>query len=53
MTDLVRSERKDAVAVLTLDRPDTLNALDEALLLAFEAAVGEVANDASVRALVV
>lgn len=53
MTDPIRSERKDAVAILTLDRPDTLNALDEALLLAFEAVVAEVANDAAVRALVV
>jgi enoyl-CoA hydratase/carnithine racemase len=53
MTDLIRSERKGAVALLTLNRPDTLNALDRAILLAFEAAVGEVAADASVRALIV
>ncbi|MBW2390192.1 MAG: enoyl-CoA hydratase/isomerase family protein [Deltaproteobacteria bacterium] len=53
MTDLIRSERKGAVALLTLNRPDTLNALDQAILLAFEAAVGEVAADASVRALIV
>ncbi len=53
MSDLIRSERKGAVALLTLNRPDTLNALDQAILLAFEAAVGEVAADASVRALIV
>lgn len=53
MTELIRSERKGAIAILTLNRPDTLNALDEALLLAFEAAVGEVASDASVRAVIV
>jgi len=53
MSDLIRSERKGAVAILTLNRPETLNALDEALLLALEAAVSEVANDASVRAVIV
>jgi len=40
------------VAVLTLDRPDALNALDRATLLALEARIGELAGDASVRALV-
>ena len=53
MTDLIRSERKGAIAILTLDRPKTLNALDESLLLALEAAVHEVAKDKSVRAVIV
>jgi enoyl-CoA hydratase len=53
MTDLIRSERKGAVALLTLNRPDTLNALDQAILLAFEAAVDEIAGDPSFRALIV
>jgi enoyl-CoA hydratase len=53
MAELIRSERKGAVALLTLHRPDTLNALDQAILLALEAAVGEIAADASVRAVVV
>jgi enoyl-CoA hydratase len=52
MTDLIRSERKRAVALLTLNRPDTLNALDQEILLALEAAVNEVAKDPSVRALI-
>lgn len=52
MTELIRSERRDAVALLTLNRPDTLNALDREILLALEAVVGEVARDSSVRALV-
>ncbi|MGY8805932.1 MAG: enoyl-CoA hydratase/isomerase family protein, partial [bacterium] len=53
MTDLIRSERKGAITILTLDRPKTLNALDESLLLALEAAVHEVAKDKSVRAVIV
>lgn len=53
MSELIRSERKGAVAILTLNRPETLNALDEALLLALEAAIAEVAEDASVRCVVV
>jgi enoyl-CoA hydratase len=51
-TDLVRSERRGAVALLTLDRPDALNALDAALLEALEARIAEVAAEAGVRALV-
>jgi enoyl-CoA hydratase len=50
--DLVRSERRGAVAVLTLDRPKALNALDRATLRALGEAVAEVRDDASARALV-
>jgi enoyl-CoA hydratase len=49
---LVRSERRAAVALLTLDRADALNALDRALLLALEQRIAEVDRDESVRALV-
>ncbi len=52
MADLVRSERRGAVALLTLDRPK-LNALDAALLGALGDAVAAVGRDASARALVV
>ena len=50
--DLVRSERRGAVALLTLDRPHALNALDAATLEALDARVAEVARDPGVRALV-
>ena len=50
--DLVRSERRGAVALLTLNRPQALNALDAATLEALEARIAEVARDAGVRALV-
>lgn len=53
MTELIRSERKGAVALLTLNRPDTLNALDREILLALESAIAEVARDQEVRALIV
>lgn len=53
MADLVRSERRGAVALLTLDRPKSLNALDAALLGALGAAVDAVGSDVGARALVV
>jgi 2-(1,2-epoxy-1,2-dihydrophenyl)acetyl-CoA isomerase len=48
----VRAERDGAVAVLTLDRPDVLNAFDEAMTDALASALGEAAADGGVRAVV-
>ncbi|HVN39117.1 MAG TPA: enoyl-CoA hydratase-related protein [Myxococcota bacterium] len=48
----VRSERRGAVALLTLDRADALNALDRELIHDLEARLAELAPDAGVRALV-
>jgi enoyl-CoA hydratase len=50
--DLVRSERRGAVAVLTVNRPKALNALDRATLHALGDAFEQVGNDDSARALV-
>ncbi len=52
MTETVKSERRGAVALLTLSRPQALNALDAATLEALEAQIADVARDASARALV-
>jgi len=49
----LRLERDGALAVITLDRPDVLNAFDEALTSALAVAVDEVAADAAVRAVVI
>jgi 2-(1,2-epoxy-1,2-dihydrophenyl)acetyl-CoA isomerase len=49
----LRVEREGAVAILTLDRPDVLNAFDEALTEALNAAVADTTRDASVRAVVI
>lgn len=46
-------EREGALAIVTLDRPEVLNAFDESLTTAFAAAVDECARDAAVRAVVI
>jgi enoyl-CoA hydratase len=53
LSELVLSERRDAVALLTLNRPDQLNALSSRMLTALRARVAELAADAAVRAVVV
>ncbi len=53
MSELVHLEKKGAVALVTLDRPDALNALNRALLEAFDAAIDAIAADPDIKALVV
>jgi enoyl-CoA hydratase len=53
MSDPVLLERRGAVALLTLNRPDVLNALDAATLAGVAARCEEIERDADVRALVV
>jgi enoyl-CoA hydratase len=53
LTDLVLSERRGPVALLTLNRPDALNALNAALLQTLADRSAEIAADSSVRAVVV
>lgn len=45
----VTARREGAVAILTIDRPDKLNALDAETLAALEAAVDDADRDADVR----
>jgi len=52
MTECVRSERHDDTVLLTLDRPEALNALDRATLESLRRATAAVAGDPTVRALV-
>jgi 2-(1,2-epoxy-1,2-dihydrophenyl)acetyl-CoA isomerase len=49
----LRLERAGALAVITLDRPDVLNAFDESLTAALASAVDDVAKDTGVRAVVI
>ncbi len=53
MSGPLRLERDGALAVITLDRPEVLNAFDEALTSALSLAIDEVAADAWVRAVVI
>jgi enoyl-CoA hydratase len=50
---LVRSERRGAVALLTLNRPDKLNAINGPMVEALDAALDSAEADESVRAIVV
>ena len=52
MTEPLLVERTDGVATLTLNRPDALNALDNALKAALRDALGALAADRSCRAVV-
>jgi 2-(1,2-epoxy-1,2-dihydrophenyl)acetyl-CoA isomerase len=52
VTDVLLIERSDAVATLTLNRPESMNSLSVALKQALAAAVEEVSRDTSVRAVV-
>jgi len=52
MSELVLSERQGAVATLTINRPDKLNALDVEVLAALRGRVEELAGDTSVRCVV-
>ncbi len=53
MTSPLTLEHDGPLAVITLDRPDVLNAFDEALTTALASAVTETANDAAIRAVVI
>jgi len=52
MTAPVRCEVSDGVATVTMDRPDTLNALDRAMKVALRDTLLAVADDSTVRAVV-
>ena len=55
MTSLspLRVERDGAVTVLTLNRPDVLNAFDEPLTEALNASLADCAADSAIRAVVI
>jgi enoyl-CoA hydratase len=53
VSDPVRLELRESIALVTLDRPDVLNALDAATLEAILARVEEAGRDPRTRALVV
>ena len=52
MTDLVLSETRDGIAILTLNRPEKLNALNYALIDRLLAVLDDIEVDDSVRAII-
>jgi enoyl-CoA hydratase len=52
MAERIKLERRDAVALVTINRPETLNALDMDTLADLERVVGEVERDESIRVVV-
>jgi len=52
-TQLVKNERRGSTALLTLNRPDALNALNSATLEQLREVAGELARDPQLRAVVV
>ena len=53
MYDTIRLEREAGIAVLTIDRPEALNALNAAVIGELEQAVGELEADRDLRALII
>jgi enoyl-CoA hydratase len=52
-SELVRRESRDGVAILTLDRPGKLNAINKAMIAQLALALDAAENDDAVRAIVV
>ncbi|RUY33573.1 enoyl-CoA hydratase/isomerase family protein, partial [Mesorhizobium sp. M7A.F.Ca.CA.002.07.1.1] len=52
MTDLVLSETRDGIAILTLNRPEKLNALNYALIDRLLAVLDDMEVDDGVRAVI-
>jgi len=52
-TDAILTEIADGVAVVTINRPKTLNALDIPTLLALEAAWSKIESDSSVQVIII
>ena len=52
MADLVKYDQDDAVAIVTLNRPDALNAFTTELSLELQLALENAADDPSVRVVV-
>jgi len=52
VADLVHLEKKDSVALVTLDRPDALNALNAGVLEGLDARIDEIVADTAIRGVV-
>ena len=52
MSQTVRFEKKDNIALVTIDRPEALNALNSTVIAELEQVVTELENDGTIRAMI-
>ena len=52
MSQTVRFEKKDNIALMTIDRPEALNALNSTVIAELEQVVTELENDGTIRAMI-
>ena len=52
MYKTIRYEKKDNIALVTIDRPEALNALNSTVIAELEQVVTELENDGTVRAMI-
>ena len=52
MYKTIRNEKKDNIALVTIDRPEALNALNSTVIAELEQVVTELENDGTVRAMI-
>ena len=52
MYQTIRYEKQDQIAIVTIDRPEALNALNSTVIAELEQVVTELENDGTVRCMI-
>ena len=53
MSNTVNLERKEEIAIITINRPEALNALNSTVILELEKVINEIKKDNSIRAIII